>query len=129
MVSRTYPSLPGLPIPNDANPLCVPPLESCRYDTDQKTLDSGVLHNLPTSGKQFLLDLSSPAAHSIITHGKQEAAFEDVDRSWRRWTGFLARTGYRSDPFLLALSPTDSELIARAFFSCVRNFKCLSYDY
>lgn len=67
--------------------------------------------------------MSSAASRSIITHGKQEAAFEDVDRSWRRWTGFLARAGYRADPFLLALPPTDTELVARAFLSCVRNFK------
>jgi hypothetical protein len=37
--------------------------------------------------------------------------------------GFLARAGYRSDPCLLALPPTDTKLLARTFLSCIRNFK------
>jgi hypothetical protein len=85
--------------------------------------DSGVLHDLPAPGRDFLLGLSSAAARSIMTHSQQEVAFEDIDRSWQRWTGFLARARYRADPFLLALSPTDTELVARAFLSCVWNFK------
>jgi hypothetical protein len=83
---------------------------------DQKTLDSGVLHNLPASGRDFLLGLSSAAARSIITHGKQEAAFEPSTGAGDAGQVSLDEPGIEPTPSSLPYSqPTPSS--SHAHFS------------
>ena len=92
------------------------------FQLPSQILESFTICPLPDEISSWVCQVLQLASSSLMA-SSQEAAFEDVDRSWRRWTGFLARAGYRADPFLLALPSTDTELVARAFLSCVRNSK------
>lgn len=67
--------------------------------------------------------LGSAANGGIIYLGRQESSNEDSDRTWRRWVGFQTSIGYKSDPYLTALSLSEQNLMAKSFLQALRTFK------
>jgi hypothetical protein len=77
--------------------------------------------NLSASNRETLLGHSTSAANRHIVFGScQEGQNEASDRVWRRWEGFVRRTGNQSDPFLTMLSVLERELFTQAFLQRYR---------
>jgi hypothetical protein len=85
--------------------------------------DTGKFRHLSAPQKDFVLGCCGVANARILFDGRQESTNETHDRSWRRWIGFCAQSGFASNPLLTSLSQQEIAVVAKAFVLCFQNAK------